>query len=608
MGVPAITPDPYASIAQPVQGQSDPYASIAKPVATPTQPGNIFTSGHPLDTLKANVEKVQQGAQPGDGLLMGALKNFGAGGADVIHSISRAVLHPIDTLKADAEQDKQELSKPFSEQAKDFVTSGRVLGMGGETLVSTAKGLVTKPARTLGQVGTGVLLGEVAGPAIEAAPTIVKTAVTGPLKGVSFTLDKAGRLLEFTGATTKAQKLMASRAIVDGMPGELLQRALKPSVTHGADASTMLQETLPAVTSASPNIDSVAQFAKATDAAKEAQAAQYNARIAPYQDLPAGAQGPTPRPSAINGGPIADAQMSSIPTMDILERPPTFKGGPPAVSFPTPTGQFGKTITHSVSSPGSMSGGIVNDTARIADNYRQPLDVPTLDAVRMDANAKLNAFYNKTGGDQAAALSNPETARVKAVGDTTRQLLYEKLAKDAGITPGDIAAEQQLYGKLSEVSDIANKRDAVFSRHDPISLAEKVATGHGGPISRATNFVAQKVLRSVTDSDALVGSAVDRFTNPDETPASPAPGVKGVISNTGTALRDAGKVIAPSNSAAWVTTGAAKLLQHGVSAAVIANLGNSERGKSLLMRASSLTPGSPMMDSLSKQIATLNTQ
>ena len=61
-----------------------------------------------------------------------------------------------------------------------------------------------------------------------------------------------------------------------------------------------------------------------------------------------------------------------------------------------------------------------------------------------------------------------------------------------------------------------------FLSMTPVSLAEKVATGHGGPVSRLTNYIAQKGLCSITDSDALVGSAVDRFQNPIEIPAAPS--------------------------------------------------------------------------------------
>lgn len=177
MGTPAVTPDPYASIAERLPAQSaDPYAAIAKPIAAPVQPGNIFTSGHPLDTFKANVAEAQQGAQPGDGTLMGALKNFGAGAADVIHSVGHTVLHPIDTVVSAARAQEAQAEKPVVQQLKDLVTSGQILGIGGQTLVNTAKGLVTQPARTLGQVGTGAVMGEIAAPivssAIDAAPNV----------------------------------------------------------------------------------------------------------------------------------------------------------------------------------------------------------------------------------------------------------------------------------------------------------------------------------------------------------------------------------------------------------------------------------------------------
>jgi hypothetical protein len=263
------------------------------------------------------------------------------------------------------------------------------------------------------------------------------------------------------------------------------------------------------------------------DAARDAQGSSYDSMIAPYRPMPAGTQGTAPWSGSLFGGPIADAQMSSIPLMDQIEKPGT---GAPNIASPqnfTQAPNFTQTNTSTTGAPAPANygglfgkGGIADKTAAIADNYRKGFSVPDLDQVRQDANAKLNAFYNKAAGDRNAALSNPETARVKAVGDTSRGLLYDQLAQDQGVTPESIASGQQLYGKLSNVADIANKRDAVFSRHDPVSLAEKIATSHGGPISRVTNYIGQKALRSVTDNDALVGSAVDRFKNPLETPTT----------------------------------------------------------------------------------------
>jgi hypothetical protein len=181
--------------------------------------------------------------------------------------------------------------------------------------------------------------------------------------------------------------------------------------------------------------------------------------------------------------------MRSVPLMDRIEQP-AIPAPARFKTFEVPAGDGG-TIRMGATVGGDLQGGIMNKTAAVADNYRQPFSVPVLDQVRQDANAKLNAFYNKAAGDRNAALSNPETARVKAVGDSSRSLLYDQLAQDQGVTPANIGAGQQLYGQLSNVADIANKRDAVFFRHDPVSLAEKVATGHGGPVSRLTNYIAQ---------------------------------------------------------------------------------------------------------------------
>lgn len=181
--------DPFATIARPLpQGGADPFASIARtgsPQSTPfppTKPGNIFTSGHPLDTLKANVAEGQQGAQAGDGRMMGALKNFGAGGADVVHSLGHSILHPVDTISSSLDEEKAQSAKPITQQLKDEVTSGRILGMGGEGIVSAAKGMLHAPMRTMGQIGTGAIIGGATGEGVGAAAnagSAMRTAAIG---------------------------------------------------------------------------------------------------------------------------------------------------------------------------------------------------------------------------------------------------------------------------------------------------------------------------------------------------------------------------------------------------------------------------------------------
>jgi hypothetical protein len=360
------------------------------------------------------------------------------------------------------------------------------------------------------------------------------------------------QVARLASANLPSQSLWATRLLTNGTPGELLQSALKPGVKYGAGAGDMLQQSLPDVLAQDPKLQGVSGFAKASDAARDASFHPYNDLIAPYRApvpfddalgkvLPGVAQGPV-RPSLINGNPIADAQMSSVPTMDRIEQPARLVPGNPGrmKTVTVPAGEGTKLSMGGFvgSTSDSIEGGIMNRTANVADNYRKDMSVPVLDAVRGDANGKLNAFYGKAHGDRAAALSNPETARVKAVGDSTRGVLYPQLESDAALAPGSVDAMQAKYGLLSDTSDIANKREPVFARHDPVTLSQKIVAGHGNPLSMAWNYAIQKGLTKLTNSDALVNSAVDRFQNPTETPLNPRPGLFAQSAmSTGNALR-----------------------------------------------------------------------
>ena len=153
--------DPYASIAKPLPQASggDPYASIAKDASAPTaseapKPGL-------LDSVRSNVNAARQGAQPGDGIITGALKNFGAGGADVVHSLGHAIMNPRETLTPHMQtpEESAEASKPVTQQ---FGDSFHQLGQ-------DASNAAHNPMRTAGQVGTGLLAAELGGKALSAA-------------------------------------------------------------------------------------------------------------------------------------------------------------------------------------------------------------------------------------------------------------------------------------------------------------------------------------------------------------------------------------------------------------------------------------------------------
>lgn len=472
------------------------------------QPGNFLTSGTPFATLKANFADETRPLTDQEKQSMTPMQKLSQGfGRGALNSLLTPVLHMGDTLmgmgSAIAHSSPYDPQNPFLQLGQSTVQDYQDNGAANAT------------GNVLGQGAGSFIGGELGGAALRGAANVASPVIRG-----------VGRAAQFMAATPDAQSMAATRALVPGTPGDLLTRALKPSVKYGADSAGLFNSTMEPIVAQGP-VGGVSDFAANADAARDAAYGKHSQVLAPYMKGSPDMFGTAPRPSSIPGAPLADAQMRSIPLMDRVEQPPQFQPGNPGRmrTVTVPAGE-GSTMTMGGVvgvTPDAWNGGIVNRTANIADNYRTNFTAPELDQVREDANGKLNSFYNKAGGDRAAALSNPETARVKAVGDTAREQLYPFLEQNAGLDPGTIAANQQMYGKLSNVGDIANNRDAIFARQDPISLAEKLATGKGGITSRALDFVGQKLLKSTTDSDALARSAVDRFQNPDGTPLPSRP-------------------------------------------------------------------------------------
>jgi hypothetical protein len=153
MPTPQITPGvPPGVTLSDIQGVPDGVTLTPLNSAPQAKPGV-------LETMKNNFNANTQGAAPGDNPVVGALKNFGAGGGDVIRSLGHTIAHPIDAASSAIDERQAESAKPVSQQLKDMVTSGRVLGPGGEQVVSATKGMIHAPARTMGQLGTGLLAG-----------------------------------------------------------------------------------------------------------------------------------------------------------------------------------------------------------------------------------------------------------------------------------------------------------------------------------------------------------------------------------------------------------------------------------------------------------------
>ena len=117
------------------------------------QSGSDTPAGHGLlDLIRNNVNMAQKGAQPGDGMITGALKNFGAGGADVVHSIGHSLMNLGDTLTPHTQtpSESAEYAKPVGQQFGDAL----------HQVGTDVSGMLHNPARTAGQLGVGLLAGE----------------------------------------------------------------------------------------------------------------------------------------------------------------------------------------------------------------------------------------------------------------------------------------------------------------------------------------------------------------------------------------------------------------------------------------------------------------
>lgn len=164
--------DPFASIAKPLPqgGGVDPFASIAKqsPATAPNNqphgaPGNAFTSGHPLETLRANYDEAARPSNASDGGVMGrGLHDLGRGFTE---TLAGPLIHPLDTIKGigstiggmalhpDQSDPENPINKMAMSTVQDFQDNG------------AAKAI----PHLLGQAGGGFIGGEMAGPVLGAA-------------------------------------------------------------------------------------------------------------------------------------------------------------------------------------------------------------------------------------------------------------------------------------------------------------------------------------------------------------------------------------------------------------------------------------------------------
>lgn len=434
---------------------------------------------------------------------------------DTVMGLLNSAVHPVDTAKAvygntvDSLNDAKRADQigDVSRRNLDYLRAIPLFGPAAQALGKNmaAGDYAGAAARAASSSATGVVLPKIAAGALG---TAIKTG---------------GRISQFASASPASQTLAATRAIVPGTPAELLTRALKPSVAY-PDFEEQATNALPEIIKENPS-SGVQGLADAAKSAKGKVNAQYQAWSKPNAD------------TLIDTTPLVGKQVASIPATNLFETP----------------GIVG--ATERMASAYDMSPKTVTTTSPILDEFGKPItttktvtpEMPTLetvDAIRKDTNSKLKSFYGKEGGDRNAALSNPNTARVAAVNNGTRDLVYKALSDKTGIPEDEIRANQNLYGSLSDVADVAGKRATVYGRQNPLSLSETLAASPGHPVSGAIDFIGQRLLKNATGSDALVNSAIDRAKNPGGTVFQARPGMLSeVINKSGKAAEKAGGAI-----------------------------------------------------------------
>jgi hypothetical protein len=281
---------------------------------------------------------------------------------------------------------------------------------------------------------------------------------------------KYGDLARRVGEKTKSS---FNKTLVPGSATELLVRATKPNVGLG-DYEDTLNRTVPTLfkqsVAANQPITSLKTLTSAADTLRDTKNTEYQALKSQAGNAP------VPTYS------VARAQMDSIPATDEFE-----------------------------------NSAIVPKTKAVAKLYNTTMPVEKADAIRQDTNAKLRGFYNKAGGDQNAALSNPETARVHAVNSGVRNSLYDTIDLATGVRPEPI---QQAYGDAVDIGDTAGRRNTIFSRQQPIPLAQQLSEAQSLATGKIGQAIVARVFKKANDSNWLTKEAFRRYGSDQQKPVA----------------------------------------------------------------------------------------
>jgi hypothetical protein len=356
--------------------------------------------------------------------------------------------------------------KQYEQQKADHTTSQDLQTSAIHDQAAAAKAMAANKADSVGGIIGPILAGE-------------------GIKSVGGRLSTAA---EAAGGYKALARSKVTDVLAPGTPSDLLVRALKPPSTV-PNPGEILDRSLPDVIRASSERPrTVSQFSSAADRARS-----YN--DAAYRGIFNGEN--------YAGRPIGETPVSTSPLADAIRK---------SVS---PTHEFENGLTGSVDALGKKADFYANNEAPLT----------TVDDIRKTRNAELDNIFAASPADRASLIrANPDLAAKMAMRGAAADTVYETLSKESGIPEQAIRDNRNAYGDLRDTADIAGKRDTVYGRQNPVSLAEHVALNGPG---RVRNFLFNKIFKDATGSDALVDAATRRHIAANPEPALPQTGRSG---------------------------------------------------------------------------------
>lgn len=268
----------------------------------------------------------------------------------------------------------------------------------------------------------------------------------------------------------------AVRFVAPASSKSMIVQGLKPA-NRQVNFERALDQAIPEIKAAESvigrPIKGLDDLLEATKAAKKRLMDQYRAMSGGKQAI--GAQ--------IDGTPVADAMVKSIPSKLKLENPAKAKA-----------------------------------LAEQADTYRRQFNLDDAEQLLLETNAELDSFYNQFPFAQRKTLaSNPEAARLESQARALRDTIYKTLDAE-----GDGAAARELkrrYGSLMEVEQTAMRRSNVAKRQQPESLSEQIGTVRAAAdAARGVWKVAQGDLSGAADiAAARAGRSTAKFMKEQQT-------------------------------------------------------------------------------------------